>query len=59
MLQKRNPDSAETLNQVEKVLENDNFLIARRAYWFLEKQNLNAAQAKIVEAFRVKYEDRL
>ena len=59
ILEAHNPDSVEIMKQVEKVLENDNFLIARRAFWFLEKRKLSEAQAKTVEAFRVKYESRL
>jgi len=59
ILEKHDPDSVEIIKQVEKVLQSDNFLIARRAFWFLEKRKLSAAQAKTVEAFRVKYEGRL
>lgn len=59
LLEARNPGSAETLTQAGRVLQNDNFLIARRAYWFLEKQTLSEDLAKAVESFRVKYKDRL
>lgn len=59
ILEKHDPDSNVVVKQAEKVLANDNFLIARRAYWFLEKRKLSGVQANVVEAFRVKYESRL
>ena len=59
ILEQHNPDSEEIISYAEKVLGNENFLIARRAYWFLEKRKLNQRQAALVKKFRVKYEDRL
>ncbi len=40
-------------------LENENFLIARRVYWFLEEQNLSENQRKKMKAFYLKNENRL
>ncbi len=59
LLDKRNPDSAETAEQVVKVLANDNFLIARRAYWYLKERPLSAQQTLAVSDFEKKYAGRL
>ena len=59
MLDERNPGSAETVRQVARVLGNDNFLVARRAYWYLKEQKLTDAQAAAVAAFEKQYEGRL
>ena len=59
LLDERNPDSKASVQQAMHVLENPNFLIARRAYWFLESQALEDSQQKQVEAFGKKHEDRL
>jgi hypothetical protein len=59
LMEARNPDSAEVTAQAMKVLANDNFLIARRAFWFLEEQSLSPDQQHEVNAFRAKNKDRL
>ncbi|MDA3927139.1 MAG: hypothetical protein PF904_20900 [Kiritimatiellae bacterium] len=59
MLTERAPCSPETVKQALLVLDNKNFLIARRAFWFLQEQNLASAQAQKVKEFQTKYEGRL
>ncbi len=59
LFEKIDLNSEQMVTQALHVLENDNFLIARRAYWFLEKRVLSGEQAKTVEDFRMKYENRL
>jgi len=59
LLEERSPESQEAVRQAMRVLENPNFLIARRAYWFLENKALADDQQKQVTAFGTKHEDRL
>jgi len=59
LMEARNPASAEVTAQAMNVLTNDNFLIARRAFWFLEEQSLSPAQQREVETFRTTHESRL
>lgn len=59
LLEKRALDLDETVKQSLVVLDNKNFLIARRAFWFLDKQSLTAMQKERVDAFRAKFGDRL
>ncbi|WP_139062179.1 hypothetical protein [Ochrovirga pacifica] len=49
------------IEQLVNLLEADNFLIARRAYWFLldEEENLHAKQKKKLKKFKKQYKDRL
>ncbi|MGY6650251.1 hypothetical protein [Wenyingzhuangia sp. IMCC45574] len=59
---KLNNFSSPTLTQnLVALLKADNFLIARRAYWFLSNQEelLTSKQKKRVKKFRKKYKDRL
>ncbi|MBT4818297.1 MAG: hypothetical protein HN742_20120 [Lentisphaerae bacterium] len=59
LMEERNPGSAEVARQATLVLDNENFVIARRAFWFLEKQALTTEQKTKVNAFRETYKDRL
>ena len=59
LMESRNPASAEVVKQVIPVLDNTNFLIARRAYYFLKGGTLDESQQKRVEAFRTGHEERL
>jgi hypothetical protein len=54
-----NPGSPLVTEQVIRLLDNENFLIARRAYWFLEENPLSPTQQDTVDVFRHKYADRL
>ena len=51
--------STRATEQVMAVLDNSNFLIARRAFWYLENQQLTPSQKKRMDAFRLTYHDRL
>ncbi|MFC2099135.1 hypothetical protein ACFLSP_05275 [Bacteroidota bacterium] len=51
--------SAELNKQAICLLEGKDFLIARRAYWFLNNQTLTASQNEILEAFRLQYSEML
>jgi len=59
LLDARNPGSAETVKAVILMLDNENSVIARRAYTFLEKQKLTGDQAQVVEEFRKRNAERL
>ncbi len=59
LLEEEDAGSPEVVKHSMMVLENENFLIARRAFWFLDKQSLATSQREKVEAFRAKHEDRL
>lgn len=59
MLEARKFASTKTLGDVTALLDSDNFFIARRASEFLSKQKLSASAKEALEAFRVKYADRL
>lgn len=52
LVEKHKHVSQQILTQVSRFLESENFFIARRAYWYLEKQTLNGALAQRVDAFR-------
>lgn len=51
--------STEIIKQALCLLDHDKFLIARRAYWFLESQDLPAAAHERVELFERNYSDKL
>ena len=51
--------SGEVMNRVVGLLDDGNFLVARRAYWFLEERDLTDLQKRRLEAFRGKHGDRL
>jgi len=51
--------SPHATEQIMAVLDNSNFLIARRAFWYLENQQLTPAQKLKVDAFRETHHDRL
>jgi len=55
ILVERAGDSDDILNYVVAVLKNENFLMARRAYWFLEERKLTEEQAQIVAEFEAKH----
>lgn len=54
-----NPDSSVVTENALRMLQNDNFLIARRAFWFLEERELNAMQKPVLDAFRTRNRDRI
>ncbi|MBU2951005.1 hypothetical protein KO493_09870 [Tamlana agarivorans] len=58
LMQTRNPDSAIITAAVVPML-NEDFLTARRAYYFLLNQNLTAEQKHKVEVFHQKYSGKL
>lgn len=49
--------SEQVLTRASRFLESENFFMARRAYWFLEKQTLNEQLTRQMEAFRNKCEN--
>jgi|TARA_B110000908_G_scaffold64590_1_gene78522 hypothetical protein len=54
MLEKLNYASPAVLTNSAKVLENNNFFIARRAYWYLEEKSLDKQNSDLVLKFREK-----
>lgn len=58
LIEKKDIDSEEVNTSVIPLLQSE-FLIARRAYWFLYKQRLNPSQIKVIKAFQKKYKARL
>ena len=59
LLEARNPSSPEVTRQVLLLLDKAQFFIARRAYYFLKDQSLSQEQRQKLEAFRLKFQDRL
>jgi len=59
LLEARKPSSPEVTRQVLLLLDRPQFFIARRAYYYLKDQTLNKEQRQNVEAFRLKFQDRL
>jgi hypothetical protein len=59
LMEKRNAGSKTAPVNAAKLLANKKFFIARRAFWYLEKQNLEADVKTQVDAFLKKHEDRL
>ncbi len=59
LLERRAPCSDESVRQALLVLDNNNFLIARRAFWYLEKHPLTSVQKGRVDDFRTRFEHRL
>lgn len=59
LLEKHTINSNKINTQLIQLLKQDNFLIARRTYWFLSEQPLSKKQAIILKEFLLKYEDRL
>lgn len=57
--EQHNTGSKALVDNACKLLESDNFLIARRAYWFLQELDLVAGQSIAMAAFREKHSDRL
>lgn len=51
--------SSEASTHATELLEHDNFLVARRAFWFLEQKDLNSEQDEKVARFRSEFADRL
>lgn len=58
LIEKMN-SSAELVSNLVPLLSSDDFLIARRVYWFLNEQSLCEADRHRVENFRIKWRDRL
>ena len=54
LVEKHEHVSQRILTQVSRLLENDNFLIARKAFWHLEKQTLDEQIKNRMQAFRDK-----
>ena len=54
ILDKLNYTSPAALITSAKVLENKNFFVARRAYWYLEKKSLDKQTSDLVLKFREK-----
>jgi len=59
LMESRGTPSGKVVKQAMGLLEEENFLVARRAYWFLEERELSDAQKKRLDEFRVKHEERL
>jgi hypothetical protein len=59
LMEKRNAGSQVTAKHAAKLLSNEKFFIARRAFWYLEKQTLEGDVKTQVDAFLKKHEDRL
>lgn len=59
MLEERKFASEKTNAGVAALLENDDFFIARRAYEYLDKQDLDADTEARINAFRERYRERL
>ncbi|MGB5668764.1 MAG: hypothetical protein WBM53_18150 [Maribacter sp.] len=47
------------LDRVAQLLDNDNFIIARKAYWFLEGKKLSSVNDRKVKEFYIQNLDRL
>ena len=54
LVEKHEHVSQRILTQVSRLLENDNFLVARKAFWYLEKQTLDEQIKNRMQAFRDK-----
>ncbi len=52
LLEKHEYASGSLLREVSQLLDNGNFFIARRAYWYLKKQSLDNRTAHLIEKFR-------
>jgi hypothetical protein len=59
MLEERGFSSPTTLTNVEKLLNGDDFFIARRAYEYLKKQQLEGEAKRRLALFREEHRDRL
>ena len=55
LLESKNESSPAVISQVTRLLDSDNILVARRAYWFLRDQELSDAQQDKMKSFRVKF----
>jgi hypothetical protein len=53
LVEKHKHVSEQILNQTSLLLESENFFVARRAYWHLEKQTLNEQLTRRIEVFAV------
>lgn len=59
LLEKHSIESAKLNKALINLLEQDNFIIARRIYWFLSEQQLSNEEREILETFFLKHEHRL
>jgi hypothetical protein len=58
LMESKNPNSKLVIDNAFQLLDSD-FLIARRAYWFLSNQQLDAEQKQLVEEFFIKHKNQL
>ncbi|WP_152286246.1 hypothetical protein [Flavicella marina] len=58
LMEIKNANSKHVINNIFPLLEN-NFLIARRAFWFLSNQNIDKNQKTILDSFKEKNKERL
>ena len=58
LMLEKNPDSLKITNYILPLLD-ENIVIARRVYWFLEHQQLNETQQKIVNYFAKNHKEQL
>ncbi|MFT5906238.1 MAG: hypothetical protein ACI9E1_001845 [Cryomorphaceae bacterium] len=54
LLEKHSYSSPSILKMTSQVLKNNNFFIARRAYWYLDKQTLDKLTSSHIQSFREK-----
>ena len=58
LMETKNPKSSEVNKNILSLLDSE-FLIARRAYWFLSNRELTSIQKKKLEAFQKEHKERL
>ena len=59
LMEKKNAGSSTVVEKAADLLKHKKFFVSRRAYWFLEKQNLPEDVRKRVDAYYSENEDRL
>ena len=59
LLKAKVPANVVAQRQAAKLLDHQKFFIARRAFWYLKKQDLTDDLRRLVDAFEDKYWDRL
>ena len=59
LMERRNPGSAAVIQHTLPLLKHEKFFVARRAFWFLNKQDLTKEQNEKVDAFYEAHADRL
>jgi len=58
LMESKNPNSKTVIQNTVPLLKSD-FIIARRAYWFLKNQKLTSSQEKLVKEFHRKHQNSL